>query len=441
MKKNAIGRLGLQRLGRLGLPRRFGTGGGSGPASLWPTASSTGARSTPSTPVTGDVNSTANGQIISGLAVTNGTIIITHQNVTVQDCSVSTTGTYCVEVRSGATGAKVQYNDLQGAQTAIQGFGLFERNDIRAVENGIVIASGSTVTVKDNYIHDLFYATDPHYDGIAAQGGCNDIEISGNWIAGSPSVTIQGIFVTSEFGAANNINIHDNYIGNCTYNVTVGTGITNAKVQNNTLQMGSTGFYNFTASGMTVSGNVSTRGLYIDGDVVPLASAAVPPIGVTAFTPSAALNANDANINTGFRVVSTLAQAGSQYRVIFKASTAAGTRLQGMAAGKQSSGVNSALALQELLFGGVPLTTTELLLTTGVEVVSDWFTPPASLIVGDAMIVGYKMGNPGGTRLASGNTNVTSYFGSTAAYADAAPAGYTQSANSDFGIVRIEAKS
>lgn len=414
-----------------------GAGGGSGPppANLWPNASNTGARSAPGTPVAGDVSSSANGQTISGLAVTGGTIIITHQNVTVQDCSVNTPGTYCIEVRSGATGAVVKYNDLAGAQTGIQGFGLFQRNDISAVENGIVIANGSGWTVEDNFIHDLFQVgPDPHYDCIAAQGGCSNGTIRRNWLNGTDVTLVQGIFLTNEFGAADNITVTENYIGNNTYNVTVGAGLTNVSVTNNTLQKGSSGFYNFTAVGMTVSGNVSTRGLYIDGGAAPV-------VGASAFTPSAALSANDANINTSFRTICTLASVGSEYRVVFKASTAAGTLLQGMAVGKRSSGNASALALQELLFGGQTLVAATESIPIGCEIVSDWFTPPASLIVGDAMIVGYTMGNPGGTRISTGNTNATTYFkANDGTYDDAAPAGYSLSANSDYGVVRIEAR-
>lgn len=413
-------------------PRR--SAGGGAPASTWPAASNTGARSTPGTPVSGDVTSTADGQTISGRAVTNGTIIIAHNNVTVQDNSVSTTGAYCVQVQAGKTGAVVQYNDLTGAQTAIQGAGTFHRNDISAVENGVVIAGGNNTNVTYNYIHDLFAAVEPHYDGIAAQGGCNNILIQGNWINGTVSAAIQGIFLTNEFGAADNIVVTENYIGNATYNITAGTGLTTVSVTNNTLQKGSSGFYNFTAVGMTVSGNVSTRGLYIDGGAAPV-------VGASAFTPSAALSANDANINTSFRTICTLASVGSEYRVVFKASTAAGTLLQGMAAGKRSSGNASALALQELLFGGQSLVAATESIPIGCEIASDWFTPPASLIVGDAMIVGYTMGNPGGTRISTGNTNATTYFkASDGTYDDAAPAGYTLSANSDYGVVRIEAR-
>lgn len=398
----------------------------------WPDATNTGIPTgTSLTPVTGDYTSTSNGQVIDRLAVSAGTIIVAHTDVTVQRCTVDTTGTYCVQIQVGKTGCIVRDCELTGAQTGIQGFGTFLRNDISDVENGIVVANGSDVTIKDNFIHDLFEdSAEPHYDGIAAQGGCNNILIQHNWIAGSDGAAAQGIFVTSEFGAADNIDIVDNYIGNASYNIIVGTGVTNVTVTDNLLEKGTTGFYNISAVGVTPSGNVSTRGYYIDGD-------AVPAVGSTAFTPSSAMSGSDANINTGFRVSCTLAAVGTEYRVIFK-SGAAGTDLRGMAAGKRSTANVSALPLQELLFGGVSLATTPEDLAPNTEIVSDWFTPPASFSAADIMIVGFSMENPGGTALASSNTNVTSYFGSTAGYDDASPASYSQSANNDFGIKRIE---
>jgi hypothetical protein len=398
----------------------------------WPDATNTGVPTgTSLTAQAGDYTTTSNGQVVDRLAVTNGTIIVAHTDVTVQRCTVTTTGTYGIQIQSGKTGCIVRDCEISGAQTGIQGFGTFLRNDISGTENGIVVANGSGVTIKDNYIHDLFAAIEPHYDGIASQGGSSNVLIQHNWISGTESATIQGIFISDEGGAADNIDIVDNYIAHCTFNITVGaTGITNATVTDNTLKQGSSGFYNFTALGMTVSGNVSTRGYYIDGD-------AVPAVGSTAFTPSSAMSGNDANINTGFRVMCTLAAVGTEYRVIFK-SGVAGTDLRGMAIGKRSSGVNSALALQELEFGGVTLATTAEIMTASTEIVSDWFTPPAAFSVSDAMIVGFNMENPGGTALASSASNATSYFGSTTGYDDAAPAGYSESAGNVFAIKRIE---
>jgi hypothetical protein len=109
-----------------------------------------------------------------------------------------------------------------------------------------------------------------------------------------------------------------------------------------------------------------------------------------------------------------------------------------MAVGKQSTTNVSALALQELEFGGVTLATTAENLAANTEIVSDWFTPPASFSVSNVMIVGFSMENPGGTALATANSNATTYFGSTTGYDDAAPAGYSESAGNVFAIKRIE---
>jgi hypothetical protein len=397
----------------------------------WPDATNTGVPAGNSlTPVTGDYTTTSNGQVVDRLAVTNGTIIVAHTDVTVQRCTVTTTGVYGVQIQSGKTGCTVRDCEISGAQTGIQGFGTFLRNDISGVENGIVIANGNGTTIRDNFIHDLFAAVEPHYDGVAAHGACNTILIEHNWIAGQAG-NGQGVYLSDEQGAADDITVTGNYITECNYNIVCGSvGVTTVTVTDNVLARGTAGFYNFTALGMTVSGNVSTRGYYIDGD-------AVPAVGSTAFTPSSAMSGTDANINFGFRVLCTLAAVGTEYRIVFK-SGAAGTDLRGMAVGKQSTTNVSALALQELEFGGVTLATTAENLAANTEIVSDWFTPPASFSVSNVMIVGFSMENPGGTALATANSNATTYFGSTTGYDDAAPAGYSESAGNVFAIKRIE---
>lgn len=409
----------------------IGHNGPPPPIDPWPNASNTGPRVAPTIVQTGDYTTTSNGQVIPPLKITNGTIIIAHQNVTLLDYLVETTGTYGVFVQPGASGLISGYGKVIGPQTGIQGFGTFSAMNISQVENGHVIGNGSNVILEDSWVHNLASGDpDPHFDGVAAQGGSNNITLRRNRISGGGG---QAIFLTSEFGAADNILIDANFLEDCTYNLVKGPGVTNVVFTNNLLKKGSSGFVNVSGEAITQTGNYSTRGQYIDGDNVPT-------VGAVAFSPSAGAASNDANINTAFRVACTLAAVGTEFRVIFQAGTA-GTDLRGMAAGKRSSGVNSALPLQELLFGGQTLAAASIDLTSRTQLVSDWFTPPAGFIIGDAMIVGYSMENPGGTAYSAGNSNATSYFsGTVAGYADAAPAGFTAAANANFGILRIEAR-
>ena len=124
---------------------------------VWPDASNAGVPvGTSLTAHSGDLNSSSNGQVIDSMFVTGGTININHDNVTVQRCKVDTSGTYGVHVFTGNPGCVVRDCTIISAQTAIEGYGDFRRNNISSVENGVVISSGHNVTIRDNYIHDLF---------------------------------------------------------------------------------------------------------------------------------------------------------------------------------------------------------------------------------------------------------------------------------------------
>jgi len=408
-----------------------GAVGGGGETSGWPDASNTGVPAgTTLTPYSGDYSTTSDGQVINAYAVTGGTIQINHSNVTVQRCSISTTVTYGVFVASGKTGCIVQDCTISGAQTAIQGFGTFRRNNIYSVENGVVISNGSGVTITDNYIHDLF-ALDPHYDGIACHGGCNNILIQNNWISGSASEIIQGVFLTDEFGAANNIVINDNYIGECTYNLIANGALTAVSITNNLLKEGTTGFYNVTAA--TPSGNVSTRGYYIDGDTPPVE-------GTVAFTPSNLITAGaDRNNDTGFRVAATLAQAiATEFRITLYAGSISAMGLESVWFGKASSGQTATAAMSPIKFGGSAAALS--LVQLSRFIVSDWMPKGAlTFPAGSVMLIGFALRNPGGTGLAVTNTNVNSYFGSNGNVALASP-GYTLSSATCYGLARIETR-
>ncbi len=419
-------------VGSGGLPV-VGSGGavGGGGASGWPDGSNTGVPAgTTMTPYSGDYTTISDGQVISGYAVTNGTIQVAHSNVTVQRCSINTTGIYGVFVQSGKTGCIVQDCTISGAQTAIQGFGTFRRNNLYGVENGVVISNGSGVSITDNYIHDLF-AIDPHYDGIACHGGCNNILIQHNWISGTASDIIQGVFLTDEFGAANNIVINDNYIGECTYNLIANGALTAVTITNNLLKEGVSGFYNVTAA--TPAGNISTRGYYIDGDVPPV-------VGTVAFTPSNLITAGaDRNNDTGFRIAPTLAQAiATEFRITLYAGDISAMGLDSVWFGKASSGQTATAAMTPVTFGGSAAALS--LVQLSRFIVSDWMPKGAlSFPAGSVMLIGFSLRNPGGTGLAVANSNVNSYFGATGSVAQASP-GYTLSSATSYGLARIETR-
>lgn len=201
-------------------------------------------------PHNGDLIINTPGTVISGLKIT-GTVYINASNVTIKDCSITSNGYNVVNIKSGVTGAVVQNCDINGTgngpqgQTGIGGQGTFANNNIYNVENGINV-EGSNTVIKGNYIHDLNASggSAGHYDGIQAQGGFNNVVISGNTVLGRDTSCI---IIQNAFGAIDNIKVDGNLLlgqnnAAATIYVEEKAGysgqITNAQVTNNVLGKG-----------------------------------------------------------------------------------------------------------------------------------------------------------------------------------------------------------
>ncbi|MCS3897836.1 hypothetical protein M2171_006969 [Bradyrhizobium japonicum USDA 38] len=201
-------------------------------------------------PYNGDITINTPGTVISGLKIT-GTVYINADNVTIKDCSITSTGYNVVNIKSGVSGAVVQNCEINGTgngpqgQTGIGGQGTFVNNNIYNVENGINV-EGSNVVIKGNYIHDLNASggSAGHYDGIQAQGGFNNVLISGNTVLGRDTSCI---IIQNAFGPIDNIKVDGNLLlgqnnAAATIYVEEKAGysgqITNAQVTNNVLGKG-----------------------------------------------------------------------------------------------------------------------------------------------------------------------------------------------------------
>jgi hypothetical protein len=201
-------------------------------------------------PYNGDVTINTPGTVISGLKIT-GTVYINADNVTIKDCSITSSGYNVVNINSGVSGAVVQNCEINGTgngpqgQTGIGGQGTFANNNIYNVENGINV-EGSNTVIKGNYIHDLNASggSAGHYDGIQAQGGFNNVAISGNTVLGRDTSCI---IIQNAFGPIDNIKVDGNLLlgqnnAAATIYVEEKAGysgqITNAQVTNNVLGKG-----------------------------------------------------------------------------------------------------------------------------------------------------------------------------------------------------------
>ncbi len=232
----------------------------------YPDASNTGVSAGTALKVhNGDLVINTPGTVISGLDI-RGTVYINAPNVTIENCKVTSSNNWCINVKTGVTGTVVQDCTIDGTgkgpmgQHGIAGSGTFLRNNIFNAENGINV-EGSNTIIKDNYIHDLRASgADPHYDGVQVSGGFNNVSILHNTIIGRDTSCV---FIVNDFGAMNNIVVDGNLLlgqdAGYTIYVLEKAGnpaqITNVQVTNNVLGSGYYGFASVERTEPTWSGN------------------------------------------------------------------------------------------------------------------------------------------------------------------------------------------
>ena len=71
-------------------------------------------------PYNGDITINTPGTVISGLKIT-GTVYINADNVTIKDCSITSTGYNVVNIKSGVSGAVVENCEINGTGNGPQG--------------------------------------------------------------------------------------------------------------------------------------------------------------------------------------------------------------------------------------------------------------------------------------------------------------------------------
>jgi hypothetical protein len=430
-------------VGKPGLPVTYTAGGAI--LLAWPDATNTGVPSgTTLVPFSGAFTTTSAGQVIDKMDVT-GQVTIAHNNCTLQSSRVRNPGFAVVQVQDGITGAIIQDCEIDGQNGSgtrgISGSGTILRCNVHDSEDGIYIR-GSNTLIQDCYIHNLSssYAT-PHYDCIVNDGGFSNLTYRHNTL-NNPFGQTSNCMTDNQFGNIDNVLIDNNQLIGAGYNIYAdgqlsGTFfITKFKATNNFINVGVSGPYSVTSVNpveVTFTGNYTTRGYYLDGDVPPAT-------GTLAFAPSTAVTAgSDRNDTTGFRVAATLSAAiASQFRLIFYSGANFDMGLTAVAFGKQSSGQISTAALVAVPFGGSTAALPTAL--TLHYVASDWISPGAlSFPAGSVMLIGFNTTNPGGTCAPAGNTNATSYFGAVANMTTTNPA-YTAIVNACYGLARIETR-
>ncbi|MCB8818937.1 right-handed parallel beta-helix repeat-containing protein [Microvirga rosea] len=162
----------------------------------------------------GDIIVTKAGTVLSNLDV-RGQIWVRAENVTIQNCKITSDNYYGVRIDHGLKGVTVKNCEIDGQGQVLNGIGgagTFVGNNIYGCENGINIEGNVATKIEGNYIHNFLNNEGGHFDGIQIFGDNANVEVVHNTIIndGSPN-GVSAIFVANTFGAVSNVNIHDNY--------------------------------------------------------------------------------------------------------------------------------------------------------------------------------------------------------------------------------------
>ncbi len=204
-----------------------------------------------------------------GVTVTDldikGSVEILASNVTLKNSRIRNAGFDVVRIHPGATGVVVENCEIDGVGTGndgsngIRGAGLFLRNNIYNVENGITL-DGSAI-IRGNYIHNLLASGKPHYDGIQIDGGVSDVTIEYNTVVNQHGQT-STVMIDNYFGPISNIRVENNRLIGGGYTV-YSDGqfrtdlISGVSFINNRLQKGYWGYHSFVKNDPVWRGNVN----------------------------------------------------------------------------------------------------------------------------------------------------------------------------------------
>ena len=217
----------------------------------------------------GSITSSANNQVIEGLNLTGAGLFINiaHNNVTVRQCNINTSGSNQVLIGMGAggsvTGVTIEDCLINGNKASLEGIytlnaitggsqNIIRRCNIRGCENNITIFPGDNFSITDNLSTNSgnSFGAPPHLDHLEMYGGANNT-ISHNYFDGqfddagvvsSINITGQGNNISS---LAVNNNMHANFNNNAAW------VINDDNTQGGTVSLTScvnNGFYNKGAS-------------------------------------------------------------------------------------------------------------------------------------------------------------------------------------------------
>lgn len=237
----------------------------------WPKTADTGPRAgVKLAAYTGPMNITKAGTVISGKII-SGTLQISADDVTIEDCRVKATSQYAIWQSDGFKKATVRYCEIDGTGSsrmvgiALQADALIEHNDIHGMVIGIQ-TWGNRPVIRKNYIHDLAeLSTNPdhrHFDGIHNIGASEFLFENNAIIMPSSNGGTAAIFVSAQNAAIRGGKLVNNLcVGEAAWTVSVEKskrGLSGVEITGNYVENGIYGaINNDTAGGATESGNVT----------------------------------------------------------------------------------------------------------------------------------------------------------------------------------------
>ncbi|MBP1862303.1 right-handed parallel beta-helix repeat-containing protein [Rhizobium herbae] len=205
------------------------------------------------------------GATISGLDF-QGTVTITAPNVTLRNCRITAKGWAALDIR--ADGVTLENCEIDGqAAPGIRGISVSGNNvtirrcDIHHVEDGIYLTGSSRIDIENNYIHDLQSQwEDPHFDGIATDGGTSDVLIRGNTVI-NPHPQTSSIMLSNYFGPVSGVRVEGNRLVGGGYTVYAdgqfnGGEISDVSFSNNRMGRGHYGYVSIVGNSPKWNGNI-----------------------------------------------------------------------------------------------------------------------------------------------------------------------------------------
>lgn len=176
----------------------------------------------------GNITANVAGQTISNIDLTNGTIVVTANNVTIKDSRITTgngqlNGVSAVDVKPGVTGTLVEDTTMQGSNCTSGSLfaGVMNESgdqqtllrDYATCIDDILHGSG---TIKDSYSIDNSNIPNDHYEPVAYDGGDGSITIIHNTLL-NPHDQTAAVFVTCYFGPVTSETIDNNLMAGGDY--------------------------------------------------------------------------------------------------------------------------------------------------------------------------------------------------------------------------------